>query len=70
MFFTFNGRDECKMRRTARNKRKVSKFSLKKYEFDTVKDLFLIAPTETKIIYNENQEPILVIEIQDYLDKK
>lgn len=49
---------------------KVLKFSLEKYEFDTEKDFFLIAPTETKVIYDKNQKPILIIEIQDYLDKK
>ena len=49
---------------------KVLKFSLKKYEMATEKDLFLIAPTETEIIYDENNAPILIVEIQDYLKKE
>ncbi len=49
---------------------KVLKFSLKKHELATEKDLFLIAPTETEIIYDENNAPVLIVEIQDYLKKE
>lgn len=49
---------------------KVLKFTLKKHEPDTEQNLFLIAPTETTVIYDNNRNPILTVEIQDYLSKK
>lgn len=46
----------------------VLKLSLEKHQININKDLFLIAPTQTKIIY-KNNEPILIIEVQKYLNK-
>jgi len=48
---------------------KVFKVSKMKYFIDMEKDLFLLAPTQTEIIYDEKNEPLLIVEIQDYLDK-
>jgi len=47
----------------------VLKLSSEKHEINTVRDLFLIAPTTTKIIYDKDNKPILVIEVQKYLEK-
>lgn len=47
----------------------VLKFSFTKYVMDTERDLFLIAPTETKIVYNKNGAVVLIIEIQEYLSR-
>lgn len=46
----------------------VLKLSLEKYELDINKNLFLIAPTETKIIY-KSERPILIIEVQKHLER-
>lgn len=48
---------------------KVLKLTSRKHMKDTLTEHFLLAPTKTKIIYNENNEPILYIEKQDYLEK-
>lgn len=48
---------------------KVLKLSRKKHMKDTITEHFLLAPTKTKIIYDDKHEPILYIEKQDYLDK-
>jgi len=48
----------------------VLKLSLKKHDFNSEKNLFLIAPTETKVIYDNEANPILFVEIQKYLERK
>jgi len=47
----------------------VLKLTREKHEKNTIKNLFLIAPTDTKIICDERNYPILIVEIQKYLDK-
>lgn len=48
---------------------KVLKLSEGKHEINCERNLFLIAPTKTQILYNDNNEPILIIEEQDYLSE-
>lgn len=47
----------------------VLKLSLTKHDFNTERDLFLIAPTNTKIIYDKDNNPVLILEIQKYLER-
>lgn len=48
---------------------KVLKLSMMKHMRDTITKHFLLAPTEMKIIYDENNKPILYIEEQNFLSK-
>lgn len=48
----------------------VLKLSLKKHEPDTERELFLIAPTNLQVIYDQEEKPILYIEKQPYLSRQ
>lgn len=48
---------------------KILKLSMKKHIKSTLTEHFLLAPTEMKIIYDENKEPILYVEKQNLLSK-
>lgn len=49
---------------------KILKISNNKYELNSITKHFLICPTEQKIIYDDNGNPKLYIELQPYLSKE